>query len=122
MDIEKDKDFKWPRPLKSDPEKINQNLFCKYHKEVGQNTDDCIQLKNEIEYLIRQGKLNKYTKDGNNDNRKNWNNRDNNDKRPQPRGPVVNIISGGPTAVETTSNSRKAYSQEVLQIVGGPPK
>ena len=60
MDIEKDKDLKWPRPLKSGPEKRNQNLFCRYHKEVGHNTDDCIQLKKEIEYLIRQGKLNKY--------------------------------------------------------------
>ena len=125
MDIEKDKDLKWPRPLKSDPEKRNQNLFCRYHKEVRHNTDDCIQLKNKIEYLIRQGKLNKYTKDGNNDNRynrNNQNNRDNNNKRPQPRGPVVYIISGGPTAAETTSNSRKAYTREVLQIFGGPPK
>ena len=125
MDIKKDKDLKWPMPLKSDPEKRNQNLFCRYHKEVEHNNDDCIQLKNEIEYLIRQGKLNKYTKDGNNDNqdnRHNWNNRGNNDKRPQPRGPVVNIISGGPTAAGTTSNSRKAYAREVLQIVGGPPK
>ena len=52
MDIEKDKDFKWPRPIKSDPEKRNQNLFYRYHKEVGHNIDDCIQLKNEIEYLI----------------------------------------------------------------------
>ena len=105
MDIEKDKDLKWPRPLKSDPEKRNQNLFCRYHKEVEHNTDDCIQLKNEIEYLIRQGKLNKYTKNGNNDNRDNRNNRDNNDKRPQPRGPIVNIISESPTAAGTTRKS-----------------
>ena len=29
MDIEKDKDFKWPRPIKYDPEKRNQNMYCK---------------------------------------------------------------------------------------------
>ena len=73
MDIEKDKDFKWPRQIKSDPEKRNQNLYYMYHKEFVHNTDDCIQLKNEIEYLIRQAKLNKYTKNGNNDNRENRN-------------------------------------------------
>ena len=56
------------------PEKRNQNLFCRYHKEVGHNTDDFIQLKNEIEYLIKQGKLNKYTKDRNNDNQDNRDN------------------------------------------------
>ena len=87
MDIDKDKDFKWTRPIKSDPKKRNQNLYCRYHKEVRHNIDDCIQLKIEIEYLIKQGKLNKYTKDGNNNNRDyrdNQNKRDDNDKRPQP--------------------------------------
>ena len=92
MDIERDKDLKWPRPIKYDPKKRNLNLYCRYHKNVGHNIDNCIQLKNEIEYLIRQGKLNKYTKDENNNNRDDRNNRDNwkqrndHDKRHQPRG------------------------------------
>ena len=112
MDIEKEKDFKWPRHIKSDLEKRNQNLYCRYHKELGHNTDDCIQLKNEIEYLFGQGKLRKYTKHGKNDNQDNMDNRnkrDDKDKRPQPRGDMINIISRGPTTAEITRNSRKAY-------------
>nr|XP_017250801.1 PREDICTED: uncharacterized protein LOC108221433 [Daucus carota subsp. sativus] len=46
----------------------------------------------------------------------------NDDKRTQPRGPVINVISGGPTAAGTSSSSRKAYAREVMSIVGEPPK
>ena len=53
------------------------------------------------------------------DNRNKW---DDYDKRPQPWGPMVNIIFGGPTAAETSRNSWKAYEREVLQVVGDPPK
>ena len=100
-------------------------MYCRYHKDVGHNTEYCIQLKNEIEYFIGQGKLNKYTKDGNNNNRDNWDNqdkRDVHDKRPQPRGPMVNIIYGSTTTAETSRKTRKAYAREFLQVVGGPPK
>ncbi|XP_074336005.1 uncharacterized protein LOC141673171 [Apium graveolens] len=44
------------------------------------------------------------------------------DRNPQPRGPVINMISGGHTAVGTTRNSRKAYAREVMGIVGEPSK
>ena len=44
------------------------------------------------------------------------------DRRPQPRGPVVNMISEGPTTAGTSKSSRKAYAQELLQVVGGPSK
>ena len=43
-------------------------------------------------------------------------------RNPQPRGPVINMIFGGPTAVGTTKNSRKAYVREVMHIVGEPSK
>ncbi|XP_063941247.1 uncharacterized protein LOC135149448 [Daucus carota subsp. sativus] len=88
-------------------------------------TDDCRQLKDEIEFLIRKGKLSKYTRDTDKNPRDNDNRgRDNDDrnKRNQPRGPVINVISGGPTAAGLSSNSRKAYAREVMYIVGEPPK
>ncbi|XP_063939813.1 uncharacterized protein LOC135148496 [Daucus carota subsp. sativus] len=82
-------------------------------------------LKDEIEFLIRKGKLSKYTRDTDKNPRDNDNRgRDNDDrnKRNQPRGPVINVISGGPTAAGLSSNSRKAYAREVMYIVGEPPK
>lgn len=64
MEIENDREVRWPKPMRTDLEKRNKNQFCRFHKEVGHDTDDCRQLKDEIEFLIRRGKLSKFTKDG----------------------------------------------------------
>ncbi|XP_074336714.1 uncharacterized protein LOC141673885 [Apium graveolens] len=128
-EIEKDKDFKWPKPLRGDPDKRDKSRYCRFHKDVGHDTDDCRKLRDEIEYLIRRGKFGRFTKgeeaggqkrdnDGRDDDRR-GNDRDRN---PQPRGPVINMISGGPIAADTTRNSRKAYAREVMSIVGESSK
>ena len=67
--------------------------------------------------------MSKYTKDGDRNPRDNDNRgRYNDDRRTQPRRPVINVISGGPTTAGTLSNSRKAYAREVMSIVGDPPQ
>ena len=75
--------------------------------------------------MIRKGKLSRYSKDGDrnprdNDSRDRDN--DNRDRRTKPRGPVINVISGGPTAAGMSSNSPKTYAREGMSIVGEPPK
>ncbi|XP_074347250.1 uncharacterized protein LOC141686091 [Apium graveolens] len=129
MKIEKDKDFKWPKPLRGDPEKRDNSRYCRFHKDVGHDTDDCRQFKDEIEYLIRRGKFECFTKGEEAEGQMRDNDRRNDDRRgndrdrnPQPRGPVINMISGGPTATGTTRNSRKFYAREVMSIVGEPSK
>ncbi|XP_074346597.1 uncharacterized protein LOC141685393 [Apium graveolens] len=62
MEIEKDKEFKWSKPLRGYPEKRGQGRYCRYHKNVGHDTDDYRQLKDEIKYLIRRGKFERFTK------------------------------------------------------------
>ncbi|PNX89194.1 hypothetical protein L195_g045311, partial [Trifolium pratense] len=37
--------------------------YCRFHKSHGHDTEDCIQLKNVIEDLIKKGKLNIYMKE-----------------------------------------------------------
>ncbi|XP_074355906.1 uncharacterized protein LOC141695567 [Apium graveolens] len=101
MEFEKDKDFKWPKPLRGDPEKRDKSRrkfgrFTKGEEAGGQKRDN----------------------DRRDDDRR-GNDRDHN---PQPRGPVINMISGGPTTAGTTRNSRKAYAREVMSIVGEPSK
>nr|XP_017225013.1 PREDICTED: uncharacterized protein LOC108201233 [Daucus carota subsp. sativus] len=123
MEIEKDETVRWPKPIRTDLEKRNKDLYCRFHKDTRHKTDDCRQLKGEIEFLIRRGKLSKFTKDGDKNHRDNDSRgRDNDDKRTQPRGPVINVISRGRTATGTSSNSRKAYAREVMSIVGEPLK
>ncbi|XP_030934622.1 uncharacterized protein LOC115960066 [Quercus lobata] len=43
--------------MAGDPLKRNQNLYCTYHQEPGHTTDDCRNLKNYLDRLVREGKL-----------------------------------------------------------------
>ncbi|XP_050281370.1 uncharacterized protein LOC126722255 [Quercus robur] len=49
--------FQWPNRMAGDPSKRNQNLYCAYHQEPGHTTDDCKNLKNHLDRLVREGKL-----------------------------------------------------------------
>ncbi|XP_074336816.1 uncharacterized protein LOC141673989 [Apium graveolens] len=113
MEIEKGKEFKWPKPQRGGPEKRDKSRYCRFHKDVGHDTGDCRQFKDEI-----KGWRQKRDNDQSDDDRR-GNDRDRN---PQPRGPVINMISGGPTTAGNTRNSRKAYEREVMSIVGEPSK
>ena len=46
--------------MKSDLVRRDDTKYCEFHKGHGNRTDDCIQLKKEIEYLIRRGHLSRY--------------------------------------------------------------
>ena len=57
MQIKDDPSLKWPEKMKGDPNKCNQNKYCRFHRDHGHDTDECFDLKQQIENLIRQGKL-----------------------------------------------------------------
>ena len=57
MQIKDDPSLKWPEKMKGDPNKRNRNKYCRFHKDHGHDTDECFDLKQQIENLIRQGKL-----------------------------------------------------------------
>ncbi|XP_023917455.1 uncharacterized protein LOC112029001 [Quercus suber] len=61
----KDKHYlKWPRPLHSSPNVCDKKKYCQFHKDHGHYIKDCQDLKEQIEELIRKGKLQKYVKKG----------------------------------------------------------
>ncbi|XP_030924541.1 uncharacterized protein LOC115951488 [Quercus lobata] len=57
MQIKDDPSLKWPEKMKGDPNKRNKNKYCRFHRDHGHDTDECYDLKQQIENLIRQGKL-----------------------------------------------------------------
>ena len=49
--------FRWPGKMAGDPSKRNQNLYCHYHQDHGHTTEDCRNLWNHLDQLVREGKL-----------------------------------------------------------------
>ena len=57
MQIKDEHYLKWPRPLHSSPHIRDKNKYCHFHKDHGHYTEDFRDLKEQIEELIRKGKL-----------------------------------------------------------------
>ncbi|GFZ10874.1 hypothetical protein Acr_22g0002720 [Actinidia rufa] len=62
-EIKHKKFIKWPRKIKTDPQKRNRNKYYEFHRDHGHNTEDCFQLKEQIADLIKRGYLRKYITD-----------------------------------------------------------
>ncbi|GAV58707.1 hypothetical protein CFOL_v3_02240, partial [Cephalotus follicularis] len=52
--------IQWPENLRSPAERRDVEKYCRYHRDHGHDTEECRQLKNQIEDLIRRGHLCKY--------------------------------------------------------------
>ena len=57
IQIKDDPFLKWPEKIKGDLNKRNKNKYCHFHRDHGNDTDEYYDLKQQIENLIRQGKL-----------------------------------------------------------------
>ncbi|GAV71707.1 hypothetical protein CFOL_v3_15197, partial [Cephalotus follicularis] len=49
-----------PEKLRTPAENRSVEKYCRYHRDHGHDTEECRQLKNQIEDLIRKGHLRKY--------------------------------------------------------------
>ena len=49
--------FKWRSKMAGDSSKRNQNLYCHYHQDHGHTTENCRNLWNHLDQLVREGKL-----------------------------------------------------------------
>ena len=119
MQIKDDPSLKWPEKIKGDPNKRNGNKYCCFHRDHGHDMDECFDLKQQIENLIRQGKL------------RNFLGRDHKDEKLKakveelsrpPLGEIRMILGGDFTG--QSSRSRKTYLKVVqnIQLFGRSPK
>ncbi|XP_059668905.1 uncharacterized protein LOC132313995 [Cornus florida] len=111
--IQDDASLKWPPKLKADPTKRSLGKYCRFHRDHGYNTEDCFDLKNQIENLVRKGHLCKFTtrngKGGSNSAREG---RDNRPPQHQPMG-EIKVISGGFAGGGETSSARRAHARRI---------
>ncbi|XP_011100876.1 uncharacterized protein LOC105178990 [Sesamum indicum] len=55
MMVEKDDVLQWPKHTRLTPAKKHSNKYCHFQWEKGHDTEECYQLRDEIERLVRQG-------------------------------------------------------------------
>ncbi|XP_030930899.1 uncharacterized protein LOC115956740 [Quercus lobata] len=104
MQIKGDPSLKWPEKMKGDPNKRNRNKYCHFHRDHGNDTDECYDLKQQIENLIRQGKLRNFLGREHKDEK--LKGKVEETSRP-PLGEIKVIIGG--SSVGQSSKSKKTY-------------
>ncbi|XP_065622347.1 uncharacterized protein LOC136064490 [Quercus suber] len=60
MQIKDEGSLTFPEKLKGDLNKRSRDKYCRFHRDHGYDMADCYDLKQQIETLIRQGKLQKF--------------------------------------------------------------
>ena len=119
MQIKDHPSLKWPEKMKGNPNKRNRNKYCHFHRDHGHDTDECFDLKQQIENLTRHGKL------------RNFLGRDYKDEKLKAKveessrpslGEIRMIVGGGSTG--QSSRARKTYLKVVqnVQLSGRSPK
>ncbi|XP_016194897.1 uncharacterized protein LOC107635858 [Arachis ipaensis] len=106
------------RPIKNKKGK-SWGDYCKYHKIYSHSTNECYDLKNVIEKLTREVRLDRYLVERSDHHGKRK--RDDEDRRyPPPQTPErhIHMISGGFGGGGLTKSSRKRHLKEVYQVGG----
>ena len=114
--------------MKSDPTTRYNYRYCEFHRDYGHRTDDCIQLKREIEYLIRREYLRRFISPENQSQNQAQNQapaqqpppRQTTTQHQQPLG-EIHVISGGFAGGGESSSAQKAHlrsirSAEIVKI------
>ena len=114
--------LRWPTQMKSDPATRDNTKYCEFHRDYGHRTDNCIQLKREIEYLIQCGYLRRFISLGSQAQNQAQNQNQTPTQQPSPRQMTtqhqqplgeIHVISGGFAGGEESSSARKAHPRSI---------
>ncbi|XP_070022442.1 uncharacterized protein [Nicotiana sylvestris] len=83
---------RWPKEMRSNPNRRNPDHWCKFHNDHGHKTADCRLLQGEVDHLLKQGYLNELISE-----RGKQAYMKNRQEPPKPPSPIRtgNVISGG---------------------------
>ncbi|MQL75419.1 hypothetical protein Taro_007794 [Colocasia esculenta] len=103
---------RWPQRMRSDPQRCDQNKYCRFHRDHGHDTSECRQLKDEIEDLIKRSYLGRFVRRNEDRPRR----RERTPEQPinnEPNGQEINVIAGGFGAGGESTRSRRDYARRV---------
>ena len=114
MQIKDNTTLTWLGKLKEDPSKRSRDKYYRFHRDHSHDTSECYDLKQQIEALIRQGKLQQFVskeRTYNNLPQEQASRRD--DECPRPPLGGIRIIVGGTTTFGSSRKARKTYLRMV---------
>ena len=97
--------------MKGDPNKRNRNKYCHFHRDHGHDMDECFDLKQQIENLIRQVKLKSFLGRDHKDEKL----KGKVEKSSRPPFGEIKVIIGG-NSIGHSSKSKKAYLKVVQSV------
>ncbi|XP_050259066.1 uncharacterized protein LOC126704073 [Quercus robur] len=123
MQIKDEEALTFSDKLKGDPNKRPRDKYCRFHRDHGHDTANCYDLKQQIEALIRQRKLQRFvSRERTNPLEEQAPQREN--ECPKPLIGDIRMIVGGTTAAGSSRKARKTYLRMVhsIQLTGSVPK
>ena len=118
--------LRWPTQMKSYLATRDNTKYCEFHRDYGHHTDNCIQLRREIEYLIQRGNLRCFISPGNQAQNQAQSQAQNQNPTPTQQPPPrqtttqhqqplgeIHVISGGFAGGGESSSARKAHLRSI---------
>ncbi|RWV92711.1 hypothetical protein GW17_00044888 [Ensete ventricosum] len=103
-----------PNHIKTRPEERDKGKYCYFHREYGHDTEECQDLKNQIEDLICQGHLGHYVqRRGDHPNKQSERDRQTRDADLIKR--QIDVIVDGPATGRDSTLTRKAYARVAVE-------
>ena len=121
MQIKDEEARTYPGKLKRDPNKRSRDKYCHDH---GHDTAYCYDLKQQIEALIKQGKLQKFVRKERADPPPQEQPRQRDNEQPRPSIGDIRMIIGGTSTTGSSKKACKTYLRMVqsVQLTGTMPK
>ena len=121
MQIKDEPSLKWPKPLSTSSKKRDPKKLYHFHKDHGHYTDECRDLKEQIEELIQRGKLQKFIKRDHHprtriDDKSCDNAKDDGRDHPKQGMGEIQMITGGPASGGSYKSLKKTHHRQINSV------
>nr|CAN62122.1 hypothetical protein VITISV_016419 [Vitis vinifera] len=100
-------DFKWPRPIGTDPSTRDRSKRCAFHKDHGHTIEACRSLQYLVEKLIKAGHLKQYVRSDAGGKVTSQHHNPEAPRAPTVPKAIINYINGGPSNEEYDSRRKR---------------